>query len=173
MSIYILLSCRKKLRYKEIKVLKSHNQSAVMSENEKLIMTNTPLEQGEFKGKTVFCGLRSSHRQLAEVLELMEYMTCQRNKLQKATDNLIRKGNYGIKREIGVNYQILGVSCVTWTKSKCVRHIDIQCPYRIGKNVVISFFSLSILHTSSKMFAGIWPSLEGEKKWGRGELRRM
>lgn len=140
--MYILLSCRKKLRNKEIEGLKSHNQSAVMSENEKLIMTNTHLEQGEFKGKAVVCSLRSSQGEQAEVLEFMENMLHQRNKLQKATDHLKRKGSYGIKREIGVNYQIqVSMSRVTCTKSECVRHTDIQCLYCIGKNVVINFFS--------------------------------
>lgn len=132
-SKFFNVSCRKKLRYKEIKVLKSCNQSTVMSEKEKLIMTNTPLEQGEFKGKAVVCGLRSSQGELAKVLALMENVLYQRNKLQKATDNLIRKGNYGIKRETGVNYQILGISRVTQTKSEYMRHVDIQCPYCIRK----------------------------------------
>ena len=35
-------------------------------------MTNTPLQEGEFKGKALVCGLRSSQGKLVEVPELME-----------------------------------------------------------------------------------------------------
>lgn len=38
----------------------SRDQSALMYENKRLIVTNTPLQWDEFNGKAVTCGLRSS-----------------------------------------------------------------------------------------------------------------